>query len=130
MRSAMEKQYGTEKGKQVFYASKNAGTITGVDEMNGGVEGLKAYHDEDHHHVTGPEIEDKKSQDAFGGLVKAEEEKGAAKHSNPSAIDSKFTHEFPNDPFGDKNPQGGFNWEEVSSASGMKNSPFAIYHED
>jgi hypothetical protein len=31
IRSAMEKQYGTEKGKQVFYASKNKGTISGVD---------------------------------------------------------------------------------------------------
>lgn len=29
--SAMKKQYGTEKGEEVFYASKNAGTITGVD---------------------------------------------------------------------------------------------------
>ena len=28
---AMEKEYGTEKGKQVFYASKNKGTISGVD---------------------------------------------------------------------------------------------------
>jgi len=27
----MEKQYGEEKGKQVFYASRNAGTISGVD---------------------------------------------------------------------------------------------------
>ena len=29
--SAMKKQYGAEKGEQVFYASKNAGKITGVD---------------------------------------------------------------------------------------------------
>jgi hypothetical protein len=29
--SAMEKEYGAEKGKEVFYASKNAGTISGVD---------------------------------------------------------------------------------------------------
>lgn len=28
---AMEKQYGEKKGEQVFYASKNAGTISGVD---------------------------------------------------------------------------------------------------
>ena len=27
----MQEQYGEEKGKQVFYASKNAGRITGVD---------------------------------------------------------------------------------------------------
>lgn len=29
--SAMEETYGSEKGKSVFYASKNKGTISGVD---------------------------------------------------------------------------------------------------
>ena len=28
--SAMEKEYGKEKGKKVFYASENKGTIKGV----------------------------------------------------------------------------------------------------
>jgi hypothetical protein len=28
---AMEKEYGTKKGKQVFYASRNKGRIRGVD---------------------------------------------------------------------------------------------------
>ncbi len=28
--AAMQKQYGAEKGKQVFYASANKGKITGV----------------------------------------------------------------------------------------------------
>ena len=28
---AMERTYGAEKGKKVFYASRNKGTITGVD---------------------------------------------------------------------------------------------------
>ncbi len=28
--SSMKKQYGTKKGKQVFYASENKGTISGV----------------------------------------------------------------------------------------------------
>lgn len=32
---AMEKTYGTTKGEQVFYASKNAGKITGVDSPKG-----------------------------------------------------------------------------------------------
>lgn len=32
IKSAMAKQYGAEKGKEVFYASKNKGTITGVDD--------------------------------------------------------------------------------------------------
>lgn len=27
---AMEKEYGTKKGKEVFYASENKGTIKGV----------------------------------------------------------------------------------------------------
>lgn len=31
IKSAMQQQYGSEKGEQVFYASKNAGKITGVD---------------------------------------------------------------------------------------------------
>jgi hypothetical protein len=30
---AMQKQYGAEKGKSVFYASKNAGKISGVDTI-------------------------------------------------------------------------------------------------
>lgn len=33
IKSAMEKQYGPEKGESVFYASKNKGTITGVDDQ-------------------------------------------------------------------------------------------------
>ena len=29
--TAMQKQYGEKEGERVFYASKNAGTISGVD---------------------------------------------------------------------------------------------------
>lgn len=29
---AMKKQYGAKKGEQVFYASRNKGTIKGVDK--------------------------------------------------------------------------------------------------
>lgn len=29
--AAMEKKYGAKKGEEVFYASRNKGTITGVD---------------------------------------------------------------------------------------------------
>ena len=32
IKSNMTKEYGAKKGEQVFYASKNAGRITGVDE--------------------------------------------------------------------------------------------------
>ena len=32
--AAMIEKYGEEEGKRVFYASKNAGTITGVDSMS------------------------------------------------------------------------------------------------
>lgn len=28
---AMENEYGSKKGEQVFYASKNAGKVTGVE---------------------------------------------------------------------------------------------------
>lgn len=30
IKKAMEKEYGAEKGKKVFYASENKGTIKGV----------------------------------------------------------------------------------------------------
>lgn len=30
IKRAMDKEYGDKKGEQVFYASKNAGTIKGV----------------------------------------------------------------------------------------------------
>lgn len=33
--AAMEKQYGAEKGREVFYASANKGTITGVHDDDG-----------------------------------------------------------------------------------------------
>jgi hypothetical protein len=40
IKSAMTEQYGKKKAEQVFYASKNAGTISGVDrpkkKRNGG----------------------------------------------------------------------------------------------
>ena len=32
----MVKQYGKKKGEQVFHASKNKGTITGVEKSGGG----------------------------------------------------------------------------------------------
>ena len=32
--SAMEKEYGKKKGDQVFYASKNAGNIKGVEKKS------------------------------------------------------------------------------------------------
>lgn len=31
IKRAMTREYGTKKGEQVFYASRNAGRITGVD---------------------------------------------------------------------------------------------------
>lgn len=32
IKKAMQKQYGKNKGKRVFYASRNKGTIKGVDK--------------------------------------------------------------------------------------------------
>lgn len=37
--AAMKKQYGAERGEQVFYASKNAGKIKGVDNLGETVTG-------------------------------------------------------------------------------------------
>ena len=34
IKTSMKKQYGTKKDEQVFYASKNKGTITEVDIKN------------------------------------------------------------------------------------------------
>lgn len=43
--AAMQEEYGNDRGERVFYASKNAGTITGVDASPGvliGIEGKGA----------------------------------------------------------------------------------------
>lgn len=32
IKAAMAEQYGAKKGEQVFYASRNAGTVKGVDK--------------------------------------------------------------------------------------------------
>lgn len=34
IKAAMEEEYGKEKGESILYASKNAGTITGIDAMS------------------------------------------------------------------------------------------------
>jgi len=133
--AAMKKEYGTEKGKQVFYASKNAGKISGVDDMNGGTEGLKTYGDaESHHHEikgeTGPAI-----KDAGMGLVHHKEEKEAKEHKDfPKAVDNEHGMRphgsFPNDPFGHEHyGTGGFEQHNVMSPSAMKNSPLAHFKE-
>lgn len=36
IKQTMEKEYGAEKGEQVFYASRNKGTIAGVDAQSDG----------------------------------------------------------------------------------------------
>ena len=36
IKGAMQAEYGEEKGEGVFYASRNKGTITGVDKAKGG----------------------------------------------------------------------------------------------
>jgi hypothetical protein len=35
IKSAMQKEYGPKKGESVFYASRNKGTIKGVDRLKG-----------------------------------------------------------------------------------------------
>ena len=34
---SMRESYGSNKGKQVFYASKNKGNVKGVDKKHGGI---------------------------------------------------------------------------------------------
>lgn len=41
IKSAMAKEYGSKKGEQVFYASRNKGTIKGVDKTNAITKHLK-----------------------------------------------------------------------------------------
>jgi hypothetical protein len=36
IKAAMTEQYGAEKAKRVFYASRNKGTISGVDPKSSG----------------------------------------------------------------------------------------------
>ena len=138
----LEKEYGTEHGKSVLYAMKNSGKITGIDEMSEGSEGLKSYDDSHHHELegkTGPEIEDKgkshdddKHRDAGMGLVHAKEEPTASEANYPKPMDSldaMEAHTFPNDPFADKMPDGGFTWEKVMSPSQMKSGPLHVFKE-
>jgi hypothetical protein len=154
----MKKQYGEEKGKEVFYASKNAGKISGVDDMNGGTEGIKTYtepnvgklsgdaekvghapddpvKDDSHVHKlegkTGPAIED-----AGFGLKHEKEEEEASKHKDyPKAADNEhgmaLGHQFPHDPFSDNQHYGtsGFEHSMVMTPSAMKNGPLNLFKE-
>jgi hypothetical protein len=43
---SMKSEYGPEKGKSVFYASKNAGKISGVDDTTSLMDRLKGRFDE------------------------------------------------------------------------------------
>lgn len=36
IKAAMSKEYGSKKGEKVFYASRNAGKISGVDKSKKG----------------------------------------------------------------------------------------------
>ena len=133
----MKAQYGEEKAKQVFYASKNAGKISGVDDMNGGTEGLKTYGDAGHHHEvkgeTGPEIADKKKHNDQGGLVHAKEDPEAKGKEYPKAADNihgmPHSNKFPHDPYSDKPTESGFTWHEEMTCSKMMNGPLNIFKE-
>ena len=69
IKSAMEREYGAKHGEQVFYASENAGKISGIVKRDGSEmsEGLKTYGDseeyerEEHHEDAQHEIEDSRA---------------------------------------------------------------------
>lgn len=59
IKSAMEEEYGKERGERIFYSSKNAGTITGVDNMDDKPEDCAAdAAEEDERTCDEPETED------------------------------------------------------------------------
>jgi hypothetical protein len=89
IKAAMQEQYGAEKGEEVFYASKNAGTISGVDDDQtkhdphtgqftsgpGGAGAASAHHEKEYNfHKAAAEKHSK-----------AGNEKGAAAHSTAAA---------------------------------------------
>lgn len=45
IKSAMEAEYGKEKGKSVFYASQNKGTIKGTHNPSGGANNRRVQKD-------------------------------------------------------------------------------------
>jgi len=58
IKKAMEKQYGKKKAEKIFYASKNAGKITGVEkkEMKKASLGLLAVKEAKDKGAKGPEL--------------------------------------------------------------------------
>jgi hypothetical protein len=149
IKNAMEKQYGEKKGEQVFYASKNAGKISGVDEILGTTEGLKFYGPNGVKEGSPMDYAPEIANQGFGGVVMAHEaekmektvsgEKSETGHYDGSAEGqglgpkvspgATFIKEFPHDPFKDKGRDGGFDWEEAMSVGNMTGGPLNIYRE-
>jgi 8-oxo-dGTP pyrophosphatase MutT (NUDIX family) len=73
----MNESYGPKEGERVFYASKNAGRITGVDEA---IEALSKYADEDFKESEHPRDEDGKFAEGVGAGKHASQ----AEQSHPS----------------------------------------------
>jgi hypothetical protein len=78
IREAMHKQYGSEKGEQVFYASKNKGTISGVDAHITNHPGKEIIPDDRH-----IPLEEGKSRETVNKNVNRLLEKG---HSEEAAV--------------------------------------------
>jgi hypothetical protein len=57
----MEKEYGAEKGEQVFYASRNKGTISGVDEKSDDCEAMITISPREGEFLTLPMADEKES---------------------------------------------------------------------
>lgn len=64
--SHMEKEYGTEKGKEVFYASRNKGTISGVDSEE---EGFITIEPKEGEFLTLPVNDERKAEEPCAGVL-------------------------------------------------------------
>ena len=51
IKHAMEEEYGEKKGEEVFYASENKGTISGVTKKNGHFYNHEKHESPEHEHA-------------------------------------------------------------------------------
>jgi hypothetical protein len=90
IKAAMTKEYGEEKGERVFYASRNAGTITGVD---GAPEELAAAEragaEEMRHQERAESMATGPAKRAIGSAIKAGESESRLQHRAAALMSGK-----------------------------------------